>query len=117
MLLQILLEGAPVAELIHEVVVVLADELLVVGDDVGAGADHPQHLDLVIHTFLELLYFLEFFGRDNLDCVELGVELVLGLEDVPVAACPHPLQQGIIIYNFYHAPLYILIFEFEHGAL
>lgn len=45
---------------------------------------------------------MKFLNWDNFDCKKLGIGLMLGLEDIPVAACPYFLQKGVVLDDFFH---------------
>ena len=61
------IKSASVAELIDEVEVVGSFKHIDVFDDVGAGLEGGEDVDLVDGTFLQLGDLSEFLGLDNLD--------------------------------------------------
>ena len=67
LLLHKFIEGASVAELVDEVEVVGGLEHVDVFDDVGAGLEGGEDVDLVDGAFLQLGDLSEFLGLDDLD--------------------------------------------------
>lgn len=94
------IKGAPVAEFIDEIVVVLGAKHLDVLDDVVVGRDGGESLYLVDCTLLQLGIILECLDRDHLDCITGA--MLRGVIHLPIHPFPYLLVQRIIFYNPIH---------------
>ena len=94
-------QSTPIAELVHEVVVVGGPEHLYELDDVDI-ADSREDGDLVVGELGELGSVLELIHAHHLHCKQHVVLPVLGLVHVPVLPLPDLLQQHVVLNHLVH---------------
>jgi hypothetical protein len=97
-----LVEVAPVAVLVDEVVVVPGLEVVLVPDYVLAGRNGRKGVDLVDSALFELVALLVFFDRNDLDRELAHLLGVYGPVDLAETALSHLLNQRIVINYFNH---------------
>lgn len=98
LLLDHLIEGATIAELIDEIVVVSGFEHIDVGYYIGAFVAYlRQDIDLIDGALLQLRRILELLRRYDLYCELLACHDVLGLVDFGEGALPHQLHQRVLL--------------------
>lgn len=90
-LLNVRAEGAPIAELIHEVVVVGGFQHVQVPNDMRRGLHVRKRLYLVDGAFLQLGYLFELGNFDNFDSHHLFGDHMDALVDLAVGALPNEL--------------------------
>jgi hypothetical protein len=95
-------ESAAIAVLIDEVVVVARLEMILVLDDVFAGADRRESFDLVDGAFLQLIILLKLFDRDYFHGEFSHFLVVYGSVDFAVVALAYLLQKGVVIDHLDH---------------
>ena len=93
----LLLQGASVAVLVYEVVVVGCLEYLDEADDVGGVLYLGEGLDLVDGELLQLGTHLELLNLDDLHGHRLPRLLVDCPVDLPELALPHDVLQHVVL--------------------
>lgn len=102
LLFQSWLEGAPIAVLVHEVIIIAGLEVVLVFDNVLVGTDRWKSFDFIQSALFQLSIFLELLYRDDLDCKLARTTGVDGSIDFCKGALSNFLNEGVVINHFNH---------------
>lgn len=96
------MESAPIAVLVHEVVVIAGLEMVLVFDDVLVGADGRKSFHLIESTFFQLRIFLKLLHRNDFDRKLPRTAGADGSIDLRKGTLSDFLNEGVVINHFNH---------------